>query len=69
MFLSAGALEQSEFPDAAMVTNMQKLAETLQCRGYAGLKLTTHVFEDETHVSVIPSSISRGIRAVFERAA
>lgn len=67
VFMTVGGLEESEEDsDAAMMTNMRRLAETLQGRGYASLKLVTHVFDAETHVSVIPASISRGLKAVFE---
>ena len=44
----------------------EKLIEELQGRNYASLELKTHIFEDETHVSVIPAAMSRGLRAVFE---
>ena len=67
VFMSVGSLEESEDdPDSsAMVTNMQKLAKTLQDRGYDSLELKTHLFEDETHLSVVPAAISKGLRAVF----
>ena len=34
-------------------------------REYPSLRLTHHVFEGETHLSVIPGTISRGLRDVF----
>jgi hypothetical protein len=58
--MSVGAFEKED-----MVTNMQRLAETLEGRGYDGLELKTCIFEHETHVSVAPAAMSRGLRAVF----
>jgi hypothetical protein len=47
------------------VTNVKTLAKRLQARRYPGLQLTTHVLANETHFSVIPAAVSRGLRAVF----
>jgi len=60
VFISLGALEKED-----MIANMRKLAETLQDRGYDGLELTTYIFEHETHLSVAPAAMSRGLRVVF----
>jgi len=69
VFMSVGAREESADslidPSFQFVTNMKTLAKTLQERGYPGLQLTTHVFEDETHFSVIPATFSRGLRVVL----
>ena len=67
VFMSVGALEESEDePDeSSMVSDMQKLAKTLEARSYENLKLTTHLFENETHASVAPAAISRGLKAIF----
>ncbi len=60
VFMSVGAAE-SDF----MITNMEQMAKALRDRNYPSLELTTHVFEDETHLSVWPATFSRGLRAVF----
>jgi predicted alpha/beta superfamily hydrolase len=70
VFISAGTLEEvMPVPvrggPAKFVTNMQAMATRLQNRGYKSLTLTQHVFEDETHVSVSPGAISKGLRVVF----
>lgn len=66
VFLSAGALEAIYEPKfAAMVSNVTKLTEILRSRNYPGLELTSHIFDNETHLSVIPATMSRGLRAVF----
>ena len=69
VFMSVGAREELDDPfiepSFQFVTNMKTLAKTLQERSYPGLQLTTHVFEEETHVSVVPATFSRGLRVVF----
>jgi predicted alpha/beta superfamily hydrolase len=70
VFMSVGAREEVDDPLIEplfqFVTNMKTLAKTLRERSYPGLQLTTHVFEDETHGSVVPATFSRGLRVVFE---
>ena len=44
---------------------MQRLAERLEDRAYDGLELVTCIFEQETHLSVAPAAMSRGLRVVF----
>lgn len=61
VFLSAGGDE----PDA-MVPDVKKLAATLESRGYKGLQVTERIFPEETHLSVIPFAISRGIRVLYK---
>lgn len=66
IFLSVGDLEAIYEPGfAAMVSNVAKLTETLTSRKYPSLKLITHIFDNETHLSVIPATMSRGLRAIF----
>lgn len=66
VFISVGALEEEgDSAPAEMVTNVREMTKRLESRGYPGLRLTSHVFEGETHLSVIPATLSRGLRAVF----
>jgi predicted alpha/beta superfamily hydrolase len=60
VFLSAGSAE----PDA-MVPDLKKLSAVLNSREYRGLQLTERIFEDETHLSVIPFAFSRGMRVLY----
>ncbi|CAN5809326.1 alpha/beta hydrolase-fold protein [soil metagenome] len=60
LFLSVGGLETD--PRWPMVDHMQTMALRLAARG---LPVTSHVFEDESHTSVIPAALSRGLRSVF----
>ena len=65
VFMSVGALEVFEPEPAAMVSNMELLIRRLHLRNYKNLELSSHVFENETHLSVIPGTMSRGLRTVF----
>lgn len=69
MFLSVGAREELDDPLIApsfqFVTNLKTLSKTLLERNYPGLQLTTHVFEDQSHTSVMPLCFSKGLRTVF----
>ncbi|CAN5570637.1 alpha/beta hydrolase-fold protein [soil metagenome] len=60
LFLSVGGLETD--PRWPMVDHMRKMADRLSARGLA---LTSHVFENESHTSVIPAALSRGLRSVL----
>ena len=70
VFMSVGAREEEDDPliepSFQFVSNMKMLAQTLRKRNYPGLHLTTHVFADETHGSVVPATFSRGLRTVFQ---
>ncbi len=78
LFLSVGGLESRPHPLAnaeqnasllksRMVENLEEFAGTLSGRGYPSLELTSHVFPDETHTSVLPATLSRGLRASLAR--
>lgn len=64
LFLGVGSDEQAQAPEARMVMNMVEMAARLR-RGCPALKLTSHIFPEEGHMSVPPAGISRGLRAVF----
>jgi predicted alpha/beta superfamily hydrolase len=71
LFISVGGLEEpAEGPgaDAKMVRNMHSFADVLE-RNFKNLVVTRHEFEGETHVSVIPATMSRGLREVFREEA
>jgi len=60
LFLSAGGEEEPE-----LVPNMVRLVEIVEDRQYPGLELAHRVFDDETHMSVIPVGISHGLTFLF----
>jgi predicted alpha/beta superfamily hydrolase len=67
LFLSVGTLEEGQDPDndSKMVSNTLEMAQLLKSHGFSNLRLTHHVFQGETHLSVIPATFSRGLRALF----
>jgi len=67
VYLSVGGLEETGDATARMVGNLDDLGAVLGRRGYPNLRLTSQVFADETHMSVFPMAVSRGLRAVFGR--
>ena len=42
--------------------------QQVQSRSYKKLKFSSHVFEDETHNSIFPVALTRGLRVVFNKA-
>jgi predicted alpha/beta superfamily hydrolase len=60
IFMSVGSLEGK-----LMTPVMTEFADTLRSRNYNGLHLTTHIFEDETHTSVVPAMISRTLMVLY----
>lgn len=61
VFIGAGSMEP-EF----VVDNLSKLEKTLRNRNYPNLRLETDIFQGETHLSVVPHSLSRGLKVVYE---
>ncbi len=48
-----------------MVELIGPFERALRGRRYPGLSLTTHIYPGETHTSVLPGLIARGLRVVF----
>jgi hypothetical protein len=61
VFFSAGVLETGLDSPASL----RELLAVLPHRHYQGLAWTAHFFEDESHNSVVPASVSRGLRYVY----
>src|SRR5438105_305897 len=61
VFLSVGADEEKD----RMVATVDRLARILGERHYAGLVMSTHVFEGENHVSVGPAAVSRSLVSLY----
>lgn len=60
VFMSVGSMEGQ-----SMTPVMTAFADTLKSRNYKSLNLTTHIFEDETHMSVVPAMISRTLTVLY----
>jgi uncharacterized protein len=65
LFLAVGEEEERQAPDARMVSNLAALRQRLDTRNYPDLRVSSHIFEGEGHMSVPPAGITRGLRAVF----
>ena len=63
VFMSVGSDEGGN----KMMPNVVRMADSLSNRNYENLQLERHIFEDETHLSVIPATYSRGLRFLFGR--
>lgn len=61
VFISVGA---SEGP---MVDVAKAFSDSLNIRNYKDLKVTTQVFENENHMSVIAASMSRTLRVLYPK--
>ncbi len=53
--------------DANVIKGVTKMSELIEGRGYATLRIDSHIFENETHTSVVPAVLTRGLRMVYGR--
>ena len=60
IFMSVG---QKEGP--SMVPAMTKFSTLLEEKAYKNVTITWHVFDDETHLSVIPANLSRTLSVLY----
>jgi predicted alpha/beta superfamily hydrolase len=65
VFIGVGALEDG--PDNPMLTNVSRLDSLLRAQNYPNLTLTTRIFPEETHLTVWPMNLVRGLVSVFGR--
>jgi len=65
VYLAAGGLEEAHDPKQAFVSNIFRLEAVLRSRNYPGLELERRIFEGETHMSVYPGAVTRGLGSVF----
>jgi len=64
VFISAGINEKP--PTTNISELVRRLVEVLNERNYDGLVMEDIIFDDESHMSVIPASFTRGIISVFK---
>lgn len=60
VFFSAGALEGD-----MMIGPMTAFINALKSHNYKDLRITSQIFEDETHLSVVPACSSRTLKVLF----
>ena len=65
LFLAAGGLEEAHDHRQRFVSNLYALDARLRGHAYPSLASTLQVFEGETHMSVFPAAVTRGLGAVF----
>ena len=59
IFMSVGGMEGK-----MMIGVMTSFADSLRS-DFKDLKITSHIFEDENHMSVMPANISRTLRVLY----
>ena len=64
VFFSVGLLEQSG-NGSGMVSDLRDLLRALESRHYKDFDYQVHYFEDETHFTVIPATMGRGLRYIY----
>jgi predicted alpha/beta superfamily hydrolase len=71
VFVTAGALEEGsgipQIDGFRLVSNARELARLLQTRPAPGLDVWIHVFDGETHTSVVAPALTRGLRTLYGR--
>jgi len=71
LVLAVGGLEEDPrvpmLSQFKMITNVDALAERLRTRGYESLRLSKLVLEGESHTSVVPVALTRGLKAIYSR--
>jgi predicted alpha/beta superfamily hydrolase len=65
LFLGVGGHEEAHDVDQRMVSHLYEMNARLLARAYPSLDLKFHVFPDETHMSIFPAGVSRGLTEVF----
>lgn len=63
VYLTVGSRERNGAHD--MVGDLSRFAQSLEERGYPGLRLRWDIGEDETHNSIFPGALSDGLRFVL----
>ncbi len=67
-FFGIGALETQNATGAPMVQQLTHFTKSLKSQRNAGLDVTLTVFPGETHESIFPSAVTRGLLNVFQDA-
>ncbi len=67
-FFGIGSLETKATTGAPMVQQLTTFAKKLKERRAAGLDVTLTVFPGETHDSIFPGAVTRGLLSVFQDA-
>jgi len=63
VFATVGSWERNSELD--MIELMDRMAAQIEAHDYDGLSFDHYLYEQETHASIWPAAISRGLRSVF----
>lgn len=64
-YFAIGSRETQATTGAPMVDQLKQFTKTLQAQRIGGLRVTLDVREGETHESVFPGAVTRGLETVF----
>lgn len=71
LFLAVGAHEEDPLlpmlKPFKMVSNLTRMAQQLSGRAFPSLRLHSEIIAGETHTSVIPAALTRGLRKLTQR--
>ncbi len=67
VFMGVGEHENQPQNGRAMVDDLEVFGQQLLSYGYPNLKITTQIFPDETHNSVYPAALTRGLIRIYGR--
>jgi uncharacterized protein len=62
VFMTYGSLDSKEL----IINPTNELIQMVEMHKYQGMKLVTRVFEGETHVSVLSTAITNGMKTLFK---
>jgi len=66
VFFAVGSLENQPANNRAMVDDLSELVAKLKSRNNPRLFLRYKIYDGETHISVFPGAVTRGLLTVFE---
>jgi len=67
-FFAVGSLETQGTTGTPMVQDLKQFYKKLAARRNSGLELSLHICDGETHESVFPGAVTRGLLTVFQDA-
>ncbi len=67
LFLSVGGDEEAALPGMNMGSNLNRFSAQIADHHYRDLTVETRVFDGDGHGSVIPVTVSRGLRSIYAK--
>lgn len=66
VFFAVGSMENQPQANRAMVDDLEELVTQLKNRNHPKLQMRLKIFDGETHNSVFPAAVTRGLLTVFD---